>query len=621
VKLSPSLRRRAALASFLVLFCAAAGAVEEVVVTGSREALEPARSVGDVIVIDAARIAASAADSLEELLRREAGLQLSRNGGPGQNAALLIRGLGASGTLVLVDGVRVGSATLGQAEIEAVGLAAVERIEVLRGPASSLYGADATGGVVQIFTRGGGAPRLAARAAAGDFGAGEASLAAGGRAGGVELAATLAHERLHGVSALRPGDLFGNFNPDRDGFARETLQLRAAGAPAPGQRLSAALLATRLDSQFDASEFAPPDFAPNSRPDFRNRLRTTVGSIEHRARWSEAFATTLRAASHEGDLRSGGNTIDRFATRRHQFEVQGSWAPRPGQQLTVALDRLEESAEAAGYAAPVRRDNNAAVLAWAGGIGSALSTQAELRHDRNSAYGRTGTGRVGAALAVGGGWRLRALAGTTFRAPSFNDLHFPGYGVPTIGPERGRSAEIGFERRAAGWDLHATLFRNRVRELIAYESDRSFCPSASAYDFGCARNLGRVRLQGASLGAGGRAGTWQWRGQLELLDAKDERTGARLPRRAAHQASLHLRHSRERWSAAAELLRVGARPDAGKTLAATTTLDLAADWVLAQAWRLEFRLRNATDRDLEPVRDYRGLPRQALIGLRYEGPL
>ena len=134
-----------------------------VVVTGTREPTALDRVVGDVVVIDAARIRDSGADSLEDLLRREGGIQLSRNGAPGQSAALLIRGLGASSTLVLIDGVRVGSATLGQFDFAGLGLAGIERIEILRGPASSLYGPDAVGGVVQIITRrGAGEPRLAA---------------------------------------------------------------------------------------------------------------------------------------------------------------------------------------------------------------------------------------------------------------------------------------------------------------------------------------------------------------------------------------------------------------------------------------------------------------------------
>ncbi len=121
-------------------------------VIGTRAPTALNRVVADVVVIDRDRIRATSADSVEDLLRREGGIQLSRNGGPGQNASVLIRGSGASSTLVLIDGVRVGSATLGQTDLAAVSLAQVERIEIMRGPGSSLYGADAIGGVVNIVT-------------------------------------------------------------------------------------------------------------------------------------------------------------------------------------------------------------------------------------------------------------------------------------------------------------------------------------------------------------------------------------------------------------------------------------------------------------------------------------
>ena len=132
---------------------AADDSLAPVVITATREPQAVGRSTADIVVIDADAIRRTNADSVEDLIRRVAGIQVVRNGGPGQSSGFFIRGASTNSTVVLVDGVRVGSATLGQAEFEAFSLAQVERIEVLRGPASSLYGADAVGGVVQIFTR------------------------------------------------------------------------------------------------------------------------------------------------------------------------------------------------------------------------------------------------------------------------------------------------------------------------------------------------------------------------------------------------------------------------------------------------------------------------------------
>ncbi len=170
----------------------------------------------DVVVIDADAIRNTSADSIEDLIRRSAGMQVVRNGGPGQTSGFFIRGASTNSTVVLIDGVRVGSATLGQAEFEALSLAQIERIEILRGPASSLYGADAVGGVVQIFTRRGeGAPRWTA---AGEVG-GYRSLAAATSARAVRrrlgLRALARPRESRGVSAIAPGDRSANSIPTR----------------------------------------------------------------------------------------------------------------------------------------------------------------------------------------------------------------------------------------------------------------------------------------------------------------------------------------------------------------------------------------------------------------------
>ena len=577
------------------------------------------RLVGDVVVIDTERIRNSSADSVEDLLRREAGLQLSRNGGPGASAGLLIRGASSGSTLVLVDGVRIGAATTGQAEFEGLSLANIERIEVLRGPASSLYGADAVGGVVQIFTRRGQAPtRLAASASVGGFGGRELALSADGRSGAFDLAAAVSGESLAGVSALRPDDLFGNHNPDSDGYSRRAAQAQIGFSPSDGHRLGLQVMASRLNAQYDGSEFLPPSFSQDNTADFRNRLAMRSISLDHRAQWSPSLNSVLRASSQLSDLESGGQAVDRFRTDRRQWEAQLTWRPDRQQQLTVVLERLEEKSQSTSFVADVQRANDALVFAYAGSI-DAVDVQFDLRRDDNSIWGGVSTGRVGMAWRLAPGWRWRGLVGTTFRAPSFNDLYFPGFGVATLQPERGRSVETGLQWSSPTLDVGATLYRNRVRDLIAYEPDRSFCPDSADYDFGCARNIGRARLQGATLQASWRAGPWALGGQVDFLEARNEATRARLTRRAAHQASLTADYRAGDWSAGAALLRVGARPEAGDMLAAYTTVDLKAQWRMSPTWQVVVRMLNATDRDYEPALDYRPLGRQAWVGLRFAG--
>ena len=589
------------------------------VITGSRLPMTQELLAADVVVIDRADIEASTADSVADLLRREAGVQLSRNGGPGQSTGALLRGAAAVNTVVLVDGVRIGSATLGFAQLDGLSLAQVERIEVLRGPASSLYGADAVGGVVQVFTRQAlQRPGWEAVLAAGGLGSREASLAVGGRTGPWTLSASAGQERSRGVSALRPGDRFGSHHPDADGFVLETAQARVGLAPAPGHRVGLTVMRSRLDAQYDGSDYLPPTYMADNSGDFRNRLATEVAALDWQGSLRPGLTVSARASHSVDDLTTGGQLLYRYKTVRDQQSLQVHHRLGSTLDASVALERQDESAQATGFAPDPQRRNVAAVLALAGRQGE-WSWQADVRRDDLSQMSPVVTGRGGLTLTWNSGWRVRGLLGTTFRAPSFNDLYYPGYGVTTLSPERGRSLEAGLDWRGSAMSAGLTLYRNRVSDMIGYEADATLCPRDPSYTYGCARNIARATLQGASLNVEHRSGPWGVKARLEFVDAKDEATGQRLSRRAAHQSAWGVDRQQGRWSWGAQVLHVGARPDAGAMLAAETTLDLTARWRLDRHWALQLKALNVTDRDLQPALDYRAPGRQIWLVLRHAG--
>jgi vitamin B12 transporter len=383
---------------------AGAASLEGVVVVGSREPDRGSRTTGDVVVLDRAAIRTSTADSLEELLRRAAGLQVVRNGGPGQSAGFFLRGAGTSGTLVLVDGVRIASPTLGQAQFESLSLAQVERIEVLRGPASSLYGADATGGVILVTTRRGQGPlRVDGSAAVGGARSFAADAGLSGATGAFDYALSSGGERSRGVSALRPNDAFGNFNPDADGYRRTFAQARLGWSPAAGHRLGGSIVRTRLDARYDAAEFAPPTFAPDPSPDFRNRLETTVATLDWRGTLTDAWTSSVLLGRHVDDARTGGNTVTRYVAKRWQATWQNALQLGPGHRLVLAYDRVVESVGGDVYSDGRSRHNDGFVVGWTGTFGP-TSVQADLRRDINSVYGSDTTGRLGLVHAVGHGF-------------------------------------------------------------------------------------------------------------------------------------------------------------------------------------------------------------------------
>lgn len=597
-------------------------ALSPVVVTATRTPAPLDRVVADVVVIDEDQLRNAAGSTVEDLLREHAGLQILRNGGPGQSVGFFVRGTSTNSTVVLIDGVRVGSATLGQAQLESLSVAQIERIEVLRGPGSSLYGADAMGGVIQIFTRRGASlgHRVQATVAAGRYGSSEASGGVSGAVGGFDYAVSLAREKSEGISAIaNAGDTFGNYNPDADGFTRRSGSAQLGYTPAEGHRFGLRWAESKLESQYDGAEFLPPDFSPDASADFSNKLDTRVLALDYAARLGNTWRSELTLAQNDDELVSGGTQLSRFETQRRQASWQNTWEVAQGHTLVGLLERLEETVQSLSFSPSERsRDNDALVLSYTGNS-EAHRWQADLRHDRNSVYGGHTTAKLGYALQLSKPLSVRASAGTAFRAPSFNELYFPGFGVETVQPEKSRSMEIGAAWREESWSVQTTAYRNRIRDLIVYEPDRAFCPPQPEYNFGCARNVARARLKGASLSAQGVQGVWHWGAGVELLDATDARDGTRLLRRAAHTATASLAYRASSWGARAAVQGVGKRPDAGGTvLPSYELLDLGAHYVFARQWRVEAKLFNALDKRYEPVKDYGAPGRAFWLVLSYD---
>ncbi len=614
---------------------------QSVVTVASRLPQSPDRLTADAVVITREQLAALPADNLADALQALAGVQVSRTGGPGQPSSVLIRGASAANTAVLIDGVRMGSASLGQFDFSTIGLAGIERVEVLRGPGASVYGADAVGGVVLITTRasatGEGAIRHHAALAGGSLSSSEASASTqigqemGQRKGQGDWSAQLQASRQAsaGVSAVRPNDRFGTHNPDADGYRRQTLQASTVWRPTAGHRVEGSVLQTQLFSRYDAAEYPPPSYLPNARGDFITRTDTAAAQLRYEGS-SGALQWRARMGRGEEEAASGAGTIDRYRTTRGEAGLQMAWAWAPGQQLLAAWDQLQERVITNAYTPPGARDNDAMTLAYSGQFG-ALQLQLDGREDRNSVYGSHRTARSGLRWALGGDASVRLLAATTFRAPSFNELYYPGYGVATLAPEEGRSLEAGWAQRSGALQWQATAWRNRVNNLIAYASNPAQCPRSPSYAFGCAANIGQANLQGYTLEAqwpGGlkrsgahSPGVPQWRLAYDGVDARDG-AGQTLPRRARHQWRLQSQHTVGGWQLGSAWLWQSTRREGGVALRDGMRLDLQALRPLGvwmPNWALRLSVLNALDRDIEPARDYQAPGRQFFAGLRWQG--
>jgi vitamin B12 transporter len=580
-------------------------ALDPVVVTAARAPQSMDELTSDVTVIGPEDIARSGADSLAQLLQRQPGVEITMNGGRANVSGAFIRGANANQTLVLVDGLRISSSTTGATTLEAIPLEQIERIEILRGPASALYGADAIGGVIQIFTRQG-ARGFSANANAGGGTDGTVVGGAGlsGATGPFRYALQAGGRRSDGFNAIVDPSNF-SYNPDRDGYDGWSVTANGAWTWAKEQEIAVQFLRTHLDAQYDGG------------PGFDDRQVTNLSgwNVASRNRLSDRWTWSISAGETKDDseARTGFGNFP-FDTTQRLYLWQNDVALGPV-QLTFGYERREERVSADPPLDADARDTNGyfAILRAKEGP---HALQANVRVDDSNQFGARTTGTLAYGYSFAPGWRVTVGGGTAFRPPSFNDLYYPGFSNPDLAPERSRSAELGlhgagvanevrYEARVVGWV-------NRVTNLIVFTCDA---------DFNCApQNADRARLAGVTL-----AGEARWRdtfvrASLDLQDPENRTTGAQLPRRAKSHGAVAIAQAWGRARVGAEVVASAHRYDDAANairLAGYGILNLTAEWSATPRVTLFLRADNVFDRDYQLAAGYSTGGAQVFGGLRW----
>jgi len=582
--------------------------LDPVTVTASRIEQPLSRALGDVTVVDAETIQRAGQSSLAELLQREHGIDIGTNGGPQTTTSVFIRGANSRHTLVLIDGMRVGAATSGAMSLNGIDPASVERIEILRGAASSIYGADAIGGVVNIITK-----RQADRplAIGGSVGAGshdtyKARIDLNGAQGMWTYGLQYGKSRSRGFNATLPGSFA--YYGDRDGYEQEDAAARLGLAWAAGHRVEASVYHSRINGQYDNNGIAY---------DSRAVTRVEAYSLSSVDRITEAWTSTLRFGRTVDDYRdypSAAGPNDRARTRQDQFTWQNDFALAAGQSLSLIAEHLREDVLSTSLTGsfPTRRRTNSAAAIYRGDFGP-HHIQANLRHDHNSQYGGNTSGAVSYGYDFAPGWQATASAGTGFRAPTYSDLYGWG-GNPDLKAEKSRNVEAGLRYRKDGTTASVTAFRNRVSNLIVWVDD------GTGNWTGSNANVDKAILKGVNISAAQQLGATTLRASADWLDPRDARTGEQLARRARGSFRLAADHRLGPWLLGAEWLATTPRVDyAGAVgrLGGYSLVNLTAAYDINRNTQVQVRWNNAFNKHYELAGGYATPGSTVFVNLSY----
>ena len=591
-----------ALASGIILSIASAHAdqtskqLDSVQVTGSRVSRSIDQSTSSVTVIDRDAIEKSRSIDVLDLLSRQVGIDMVRTGGSGSQNSLFMRGGNSNHALVLIDGIRVNSATQGLFDFAHLPLANIERIEIVRGPRASVWGSDAISGVIQIFTR---APQgVVAELRGGSYGriGGDAGFGTEGEKSGFGIIAGI--DDVQGFSSTNANNLW-SFDPDNDGYRNEHVSLNAF-TQLGSQMLKFSGIATQGDVEFDQGL---------THADNHSWSGVLSGPIS--GRWSHnlSFGQSYEKLDTPA-------YVSTYGSQRSSIDWSNIIGLGGESQLVLGANWAEEEGYSNGYAGQEFKQtrSNAGVFAVLSGQWQSQHVELASRYDDNQQYGSQLTSSLGWSWQINADNRLRASWGQGFRAPNFNELYYPGFGGyyqgnPDLNPEQSDSFELGYVVALSKTvNAEFSAYKSKVDDLISFEGVNNQ-----------AININKADIEGAEAELNGTIGAWQWRSNATWTQAVNADTGQALLRRPKLKgfASLVYQFSNQA-NIGTELSAYSSRADFGTTLPGYGRIDLTASYPFSTSWRIEGRIENLLDRDYQLADGYNTPGQSFFIRLNYQ---
>jgi len=585
------------------------GELNPTVVTASRSEQPLSDALPHTTVITRADIERSQAPDAVSLLRREAGVEIAQSGGPGSNASIFMRGASSTQTLILIDGVRVSSGTSGSAQIDQLMADQIDHIEIVRGNVSALYGSDAIGGVVQIFTRSGRGHAPLANAEI-EYGARNTKRAQAGISGSLgeqgdtSFALSVSELKTTGFSTINPQQA-PNANPNDNPYTNKSVSAQLSHRFSADWQAGLRYFQTWGDVSYDNAFGQPTDINIA-----HNQVRSMSAYVDGKITSDWKTRVTLSQGDDKSLNFTNGQVQmpGRFNTRNQQASWQNDWAFMPDQLLKVGLEHLETTIDSDAYDVPTRRVDSAYV-GYEGKFGP-HQLQLNVRRDRYSDFGGANSYYAGYGFAFNPQWKAVASVSNAFRAPSFNELYYPFFGNPNLQPEKARSVEGGVEYSSTVGLVRMTVFETDYSNLITTVCDASFNCSPA--------NVNRARVNGLETSYRGSLYGVDVRASFTMQNPQDLSANQLLSRRARHFGSVSAYKTFGPYSAGVEWNAAGDRQDSTRSLAGYGLLNLVGRYQVTRDWAVSARVENLLNKNYQLISPYNTPSRGVFFTLSWQ---
>ena len=580
------------------------GRLNPLVVTATLAPRTADETLASVTVLDEASLRRQDPTSITDMLRGQPGVDVTSNGSYGKNSSVYLRGTGNESTALMIDGIRLRSATAGGAAWHYLEPRMFERAEIVRGPRGSLYGADAVGGVVQLFTHeaedGGPHPRIAA--GGGSFNTQRYSAGLSGSSGGTRYSFSGSHFSTDGTPVRRDGG-------DK-GYDNTSALARLAHTFEGGAEVGVLALRARGSNEYDGGEM-----------DFVQQVAGVYGELPVTENWRSRL--TLSESRDELDNHAqatqwepaGTSVIDtRSQTARWQNTLSLGF-----HELVAGAEYSEDKVSGTTDFDVDSRDNMAVFAQGLLDL-APFAVQASLRYDDNEAYGDEVTGSLALGYDLDGSHTLRASYGTAFRAPTFNDLYWPNSGNPQLDPETSETVEVGVRGQYRDWYWDLAAYQTDLDDMIAW------APTESG--LWAPQNIAEARIRGVELSGGAEIDDWTLAAALNWSDPENRsglNAGNRIQRRASQSARFDVDRELGEWSLGGSWVLQGHRyNDAANEnrIGGFGLVNLRAGWQFAPLWTARLTVENALDKEYATARfssgdDYLNAGRAAFVSVHF----